>query len=409
MSVLPKNKVSLVTYSFTFVVLLAVLILSKFRCLASSMGLTLSDLQYLAVPFTIFAAWRFRLMGKSIPRFVLSLAIVGGVLSAILAYSGVGINKKTVLVARLVGDEFEAASRVFREQIKEAARGERDIQLRRYHAPLAGYQEAQKLLADSGALAVIWGTKHWLSVSFAAGKDFFLGNNEIVSWEKMIGLKPVSSVSVIGMSRIPEPDTVRFLASFLVGSSIVINSGASSSEVDYGRMETELLSAATIRAHWTSYAHRAFPFWVLGNFYLQRGLQDGRYERAYLLCAIRAYTRARELLRYHENPELLAAILNNRAFVHFLIGWMEHRSDLKETALVELKVAAQLERIKNPFGYRYRAVDLAKRNLLRLKHRLETRNAVSFQKKRRTSKDHAVQEKKEKNSRRGANNENGGT
>jgi hypothetical protein len=80
-------------------------------------------------------------------------------------------------------------------------------------------------------------------------------------------------------------------------------------------------------------------------------------------CAIAAYTNARKSLRSGDNPELLAAALNNRAFAHAVMAMVERKPELRLLVRRELRAAAHASREKNLFKVEFRAPKIAKLNL----------------------------------------------
>ena len=371
-----STRLSTLTAALT-VGLVAIAAIIRIPALGAATEADLTLLQAIALPLFVAVLFKWEIFGVRIPRGLLIASATCAVLALVYSYSAPA-EGGNFLVARLVGDEFEADTRVFRDKLNHALReeqgrhGPRGV---RFHASIKDHSSAASYFAqDAGPLAVVWGSKRWINVTFNPSMSMSFDAEVMEAWKSLTGLSLVTKVPAIGLSFNPDGDTTLFLARLLAGVSDAGFSGGEGSDLvsDPSRLDrvlSDLQAAGAMRAGWTLFAHRAFPYWVMGNLHLARALANGGYEQGELRCAIDFYSRARLLLRYGDNPELLAAILNNRGFAHFVLGSKEGQPALRKLALKEFLVAARLGRIRNPYGFKYAATGVARKNFEVVRHR----------------------------------------
>ena len=127
-----------------------------------------------------------------------------------------------------------------------------------------------------------------------------------------------------------------------------------------------------MRAFWTTYAHRAYPWFINGNRHLLDALDGDFNEPAELDCALIAYKRALSfLVNPSDNPELFGAIMNNTGIAFALQGYLEGDLESVQNAKAHFLRAEASSGYKNSF------------HLLNESARSGTRNLVVLSKFRR--------------------------
>jgi hypothetical protein len=260
-------------------------------------------LQLLTLPLVFFLLWRIRIFGYRLPLPVLGFGVVGATF-ALMSFYSYRVGDEKFLVAPFVGDEFQAHTRVFRDNINERLLEAQSPVVTRFFRRIEKEGEARDvLLEDPNLKAVLWGTNRWLRVStrpFPAS----VGGEE---WGEQIGrLEIVQSLPLVGLSVNTDPKaSYSFLSLFLSG-------------LDEERAEGPLFLAASTFGHWTSEAHHGAVWYLLGNRALLRGMKE--MEIGWLRCALRFYNRGLKTIRRNDARSLRASLENNRAIALIALG-----------------------------------------------------------------------------------------
>ncbi len=262
--------------------------------------------------FPLFAT----LMALFLPKRV----FITGTVAAVIAFSvpyfrALGAN---VYIATLTNDPLENDSRVLSKILQGQIKlhGGRSVRL---YKTFAKERNAEKFLRKKSASAVVWGTKDYLKVSFKKQPPI-----------RLFGFSIIGSVSKLVIANDPAPDTARFLGALL--------SAISRKDIKTSEAIVELQFAAGQQSLWKSGSHKAVPYFLLGNGYLQLAFTNGHYQAAYLECALNAYQKAISYLyRPEHNLELYFAVLNNKAVATYLSGHFEGQKFYKKRARLLLK------------------------------------------------------------------------
>ncbi len=328
-------------------------------------GIHLSEIQLLAFPLVVFLFWKLRILGKRIPRAVIIPGMIAGVLAIGYSYLYLRDAPLSFVVSYLKGDNFEAGSRQFRQLIATQLRRvtpPRAFAVQRSHETFTSHAEAQKFLARSEHLPVlVWGSLRWITVSFHPERTALPIPKSAAAWISSLKLRLVESAPVVGLTLEPQQATAEFIAR-LVGATLTYKYGPGTRKSRQWAFD-ELSYVAHQESHWNSFAHRAYPWWLLGNLHLFEALRDGGVEMGELRCAIEAYTRARKFLRAGDNPELLAAALNNRAIAQSIQSVVSRSKGLRRMVKRGFKAAAFTIKERNLYGVTYRAGKIARANL----------------------------------------------
>lgn len=332
---------------FVLFVLVAALLL--FYVLRQREAIDTSLAQFFVYPVLLVLFYKLRFFKVVVPPWALVFGIVGASYSVASAYTAYRSTGAGLLVARLAGDEFESESDIFRREISSFVEGKEGFTVTRYHATIKSDAEARDLLSDSKALAVAWGDTDWVNISFATLPALELSQFGISPmFEEFGDLKPVRSVPIIGLSFKPMKVTARFLAGL--------------ERALLSETPTEIYDLALIATSWSSFAHRSFAWWKLGNLYLEQVLSKDSYEPGELDCARKAYQEALGLMDPADNPELYAAISNNLAISLIMHSRLDGDKRAMRKARKLLKAGAATLQVKNIFDLPYVAGKVAKQN-----------------------------------------------
>jgi hypothetical protein len=336
---------------------------------------SLPHIQLVVFPLVLFLLWKLRILGRRVPKAPLMGAMFLAILASGYSYLYVRDEPLSFVVAKLEGDDFEARSRQFRLLHRAQLRrigGTRAIEAQRTHESFRSHAEALRFLNRSAYLpAVVWGNERWVTLTLHPERTRYPVSGELKTWLSALGLQFVESVPVVGLSIDPEDATAEFLSRVLAALLPLSHSsiGALSQRFrgtgfsESGRIENELMYAANQQAPWNSFAHRAYPWWLLGNLQLTKALHDGRVEKGELECAIRSYTQARRFIGRGDNPELLAAALNNRAVAQAILGQFGRPRSSRALVKHTLRVAVASLKEPNLYGVPFRAAKIARANL----------------------------------------------
>lgn len=360
------------------VALLAVLLaLAHITPLRDLFGLSRSTLQLLSLPFVAAALASVSTFSAVVPRLLLAL----GVGAAALMSLGTQLTQQKgsgwIAVAALNGDERGGATRSLAVEVSRSAKrlfpdallkiaqignhSAAGLEVIRLRSGPAKLDEALSYFNDNPRLTLlIWGSPRWLNVTFNPGAALLTNEGAFNSWVEGLNFEFIHSVPVIGFSFNPLSETANFLSALAVAFGKQ-GRAAAPEKIDILRF------AAQHEALWSSYAHRAFAWWLLGNLEVQSAAESKFLEPGELLCAIESYTRARAMLRYGDNPELLAAVLNNRAFAKAMLAQVRPEAVQIKSIRQDLQLANKTNGQPNLFNVQYRAALVAKRNKKNLK------------------------------------------
>jgi|GEM_PF-2268993 len=387
-----------------FCVLLGVLaLLLKSPPPDSVLDLNPATAQVIAFPFVFLFVTRLCFVDLMVPRCLLALLAVCAALAVGFSYSHLVAGRRVFLVARLQDDQYETESRIFREEINRylkrrpgaaaaplsilgrgafagaavSAKGvltsfPGKIRAVRFYGSFRSAEEVNGFLAKNPSVpAVLWGNNRWVNISMAPPMEDAFPGPDLRQWLHALGLKVVPNIPVFGLSYQPRTETASFAAGLFKALSAPRWSELMADLVLSAEHELDLREIGRAAAPWTTFEHRAYPYWLLGNLAMEASLRGQGYDAGEMNCALAAYNKAQSFLVRGGNPELLAAIFNNRGVAYYVQGVLENKKRVKKAALYEFKAAAKTLRLKNPFRIRYRAGKIAKSNLNKLENKAD--------------------------------------
>ncbi len=284
--------------------------------------LSVSIAQLILFPFAVLLLWNLRIGSFRVPRTLLILAFGGATLGAISAYGPPREQRGSFVVARFADDELETKSRIFREKIIESLLGS-DVRVQRsYEAPASPAQAGELFRRDRSMRPLVWGSGGWLTIAFPEGLRTPASLVPVEEIHKFYGLRPVTYVSMVGMSLKPEGDSARFLALLFRGLIEGESAGEAGREslALWERRMSYLQESSDMGHAWTTFVHRAYPLWQIGNYHLAQAFRGPKVQAAELRCAIWAFRVARRYIRGPSNLELSAALLNNEALARMILA-----------------------------------------------------------------------------------------
>ncbi|MCB0353478.1 MAG: hypothetical protein KDD64_08145 [Bdellovibrionales bacterium] len=316
------------------VILLAVAVQSEVR---SGEGLDLSHVQYVLYPVFLLGLFVLRARVISLPIWVLGVMVVGAFTGATFAFSLFQAGSPQFFVARFSGDTFETATRIFRSHLTTAMEKFGGAGAARFYRSFDSPEDAATVFREeSGVYGVVYGDTRRLTV-------LFFRDDEAAPLSAPLGPEPekpvlslIRHVPALWIAFHPPSETVRFLGALFSGLEL----REASSVEDLAQYEATLLAAAEQRSPWRSFSHLAYPWWRLGNFYVEEFIRSGYSDEGPLDCALHAYTQAASFLRRGDNSPLQAAVYNNKAVALLLKSTDENSTaalELVEKALVYSK------------------------------------------------------------------------
>ncbi len=348
-------------------------------------SLNLSFAQLLIFPLVLFLFLHLRFLGLQLPKFLVLISGLAAMAAFVTPYVAPP-EGPVVFVSTLQGDDIESESRVFWQELNELLRVRGIVQAARFYRSFSGHDRAkQELSSDKRPAAVVWGSKSRIGISFPDSEPVSLEQAGIEAAKGSLGrLQMVTGIPVIGLSYQPRYDSAVFAAALLSG----VESLRASNGLLTPAAETELRYAAERSSFWTSFAHRAFPWFLLGNAYLRASFGAQGLQPALLKCAEQAYGAAAGNMRLSDNPELFAAIHNNLAVLYYLKAYTAGKRALAKLAKRKWILAARARLVPNPFKLPYQAAYVAKRNLLQVRSERFEKKAkkIKAQRKRRKMK-----------------------
>lgn len=306
-----------------YVLLALVFLVLRFNLLPFFDYISLSHLQLVTFPITILAllcCTKFLAVPRAIPLIAGSVGLVAVWINVSVFTNG----KLSYHVARLSEDHFEAESRILREDLNKKYGRTDTVHAYRYWQTVPSRDAADKAIASNSEIkALIWGDANGLRASFAGPASVTL--SEILDTSHtngLLGFELFKRVPVVGLPRMPKRASNEFIARLFAGYMPLYQGGTMTRATVNHAAEAELLRAANILSPFRLSEHRGFAWWVLGNYYLGQAIES--QEAGYLSCASSAYRFAASFVHRDHNPELFAAIHNNKAILllvkKFLFG-----------------------------------------------------------------------------------------
>lgn len=354
-----------------------------------------SLLQICVFPFVLLALSQvFRGLWR-VPLAVFSLSFFFAGTGALYAYVyPLQLRSGGVVIARLEHDELENETRIFREAINRTLK--RISAYRALNIPdsFADLKVAQEFMTQNSHLRMlVSGNKKWINVSTGVQSGKTLQDMGLrIMLPPLPELKLHTNVSYYGMSYDPVSATSSFLAA-MIAAQLEFDK-----RFESNRYELALLQASRTEAFWTSFAHRAYPFWLLGNHYLERAVRARNVQKRSLVCAIKAYKEATRYLRRGDNPALEASIYNNLGLVHALRGYLVGKKKEIKKADKLMGLAAKTSGTNGKIPANFSAVSVALENLSLL-----AKNNLSGAKKKRKKLRHGKKKKNRPEVKKGKN------
>jgi hypothetical protein len=277
--------------------------------------------QVILFPLVCVALWRIAIGGVRLPRSVIVLAGVCALGAVGFSFAWRGDRRSDFLIARLVGDSVEAHSKVLRDAVNAAVPVNSEVRAVRYFREIDTVAEARRALALNRQVpALVWGNERTLVVSFAT-EDGIVALRDL-DFAPSVGDELQIVVRVTGFSIAAKPanTTAVFLGRLFAGllPELVVGSGRIPG--GSGGAEAALQEALQLVDRWTSFSHRGYAAFALGNHYMMMWLRSGGREVGVLRCAANAYRAGRKLFRARENPELAMALANNSGVAVAILG-----------------------------------------------------------------------------------------
>jgi hypothetical protein len=305
------------------------------------------------------------------PKWALLLTLV---CSGLMGIAFLKLNSKPslqtkVLVSPFSKDANQVQSIKFQDLLaKDFKRKNSSTSIINLPNPVTDLKSAQKLFSEYKTdISLIGGSSRWLSLYFSKN------SSDLLKSEANSNLNIANWISAVGLSDSTDPASREFVA-------IIITAQHALSNNDFLEAELLLSEAASVVGTWTTPAHRAYPLWLLGTLYLHK-FQANPQDKAHLTCALDYLSRARRFIHNKATPELLAAILNNRAIAHFNAYLYFGKKDYKKKAFRDLGVAVKAK----PKSTDPAAWATAKENLWILKN-----SKLSKKKKKKKGKKNAL-------------------
>ncbi|MCB0309702.1 MAG: hypothetical protein KDD42_00625 [Bdellovibrionales bacterium] len=328
--------------------------------------------------------WKLRIFNQRVPRVVLLLATVCAVVFTGFSGSRFFKSDNGLEIARLDSDPFERSSRKFRRIISDFLRSnpyyDENFSLGDLHASIASAQEAQQVLKTHPQLALlIWGDQHWLRISFPEIEPRDLETlGKSLDVDGIRNLKLVLSVPMAGLSFAPQLPSARFIGK-LYAAIVAQREFARTSEPRHAdRAQILLREAGSQEAFWTSFAHRAVAWWLLGNEHFLAAFRDETVQVGELKCALDAYRSVLRYLKKNDNTELLAATLNNLGVAIVVLAMYNRESqatsDMIKEAMDCWRDALLTLHQNNRDGLKFKSARIAKQNMVTLRDELRKRN-----------------------------------
>lgn len=359
------NRIISVAHRFPTVALLMLASLAGAAALTLSLvgadSRTLALVQLFVFPLIVLLASRVELGGVAVPRWVLGFALVGALGGALLTYTHVDLARGAFIVAPLAGDSGDNDNKIRRDRIRRPL-GAAGLALVGTHPTAVRSQgEAEAILQNNRTLGgVVWGSTRWVNVSLSAHETLLISSLPEESFGRRFlreryyaDLKIATSIGAFGISDGLDPTTLLFIGR-LVPLWRDFPFQLSGQRDERALFEQSVRAVAALKAHWTSFAHRALPMWMTGTYHLVTAISSDELESGEISCAISSLEAARAQLRPSDNPELKVAISNNLAIAVLMRAAAEYaENDGRKVAVKLLKECRKLTRTslqENPGG-----------------------------------------------------------
>lgn len=330
----------------------------------------LSIIQFIVFPVLLALLAVVSVRSLRVPRSFLAFALAGAACACCFAYIFPANPARAVVVAALEGDDFQSNSRVFREKVNSYLHDRGAVRAVGFHRALENYSEAKNVLVRDKLGMVVWGNSRWLNLSFPYTPALSIAEfGDGLAFTRLSKFQIVTSVPNVGLSFEPRNETADFIAGMAAALIPAVSATTPLDPSDSGARELTLMDAGNIFGRWTAGAHRALPWWVLGNLYTYRILRSEHLELGELRCAIAAYYRARSFLHPNDkiNADLWSAVHNNLAVLLALQSEAENQPKLRKRARLFFRAASKIRHMPNLFDLEVRPGKVAKRNLHLLK------------------------------------------
>lgn len=347
------------------IALAALLYLTGLSAWLGYLRVDLETIQLAALPIVVYLLLSCGLSSIRFPRLVIYICLAVLLLGFSWRKWLPSAEGPEFLAARLGDDPYDAQSYLFRKDLNEALSRLSVREVTPLHATFDSVPVVMKFLEEHPKVeAVLWGTKKWLNLSFQQSPPFKVSPSTAGSlFLRFYGLKFSSTVSWIGMSTDPSWATNQFLSNMLAGYAPMEEYARRVPSTSGVFNRRHLLHAAEVPDAWRMRAHKALPFWIVGNFYTAEALQQTQYRQELFEEAADSYAEASSVLRPDQNMELYTAILLNAGIVSFLRSEFEHNPELHDKSLSLLRTAAGIDRTR-PYGKDVRNLAvLARRDL----------------------------------------------
>jgi hypothetical protein len=320
--------------------------------------------QICALPLALYLLMKIRFRSRGVPGVLLLLALTGALAGLSYGYTYAIYNTHETLLTRFQDDPLEAKTRRFRKMLNQHLRRERTPLAGRYYSSIENHQQVEvELQNDPDIHAVVWGNTGWVQISI--NESAFRKEQPLASpiWSNFLpDYKLVNYVPATGLSVEPQPATIDYLTDVFGAlnesftTSVQLAPGVRASRASW------LKSAGGLESTWTSYAHRSFPLFLLGNQHLREAFRQDQEDLGELSCALWTYSIAEKYLKRGDNPELQAALFNNKAVALMALKAMKPKGKADKKARLYLRAALQMAGVQSPFGSVSRAWVVAHQN-----------------------------------------------
>ena len=297
-------------YQAVSLLLISVLVY-RLSLLEVALGLSAASAQYVLLFPVLLAFTLFRYKNFRIPVFAIVCTVIASVFMAVANYN---IRVKTEAGANIIfspfkADDSQVLSIKFQDLLKkDFSKFENDINIINYPNPVEGTKTADQIFKSYPTNSLLMaGSERWFRLYFSERKSTYFASELI---ENELKLKVLHRIKSIGFSQALSDASRSFI--LLLGRAY-----ESLAKDDLNQAEILLLDASSIQARWTSPAHRAYPLWLAGTLKLEN-LDPQNTDSKKIICALEYFNLARKKIHNRDNPELLAAILNNRGVAHYL-------------------------------------------------------------------------------------------
>ena len=337
------------------------------RCLPDDHTLA----QIAAIPFCVIALASIEIGGRVFARWLLFLSAAAALAIALSPYLFPKNTQRNVFVERFKGDTLGSRTRIFIEALNSSFERNGDVRATEWRSIASA---AAPQISFMSVLEQIFfsGDEKLLRLHLGRSKSIMLDGDSFPGrFLAAANLELVTWVPVVALSSQPYQATADFLTTLLAGilptTSFERGDKSTRDQSILNADQEMLLWSATMRSdRWRSAAHRALPAWILGNRYLVEAFRGGAIDLANLKCALKSYDIAARFMRFGDNPELFAAINNNRGIAWYLMSLVTGRSEYRSHARKYLSLAVGALKQPNLFKLHYYSGHIARRNLARL-------------------------------------------